>query len=119
MEHKIKDVLRKGSGEITVRFDPNDTITLPSQLNYSNDEMRRPEYTAKLLRKVEVLERGTWKPYPSVSWIDGEGNAELYTVALVRLCDDSVGIMESPGGMPDGKLMLEAEKAGIHTIKIT
>ncbi len=114
-EHRITDILRNREDPVTVRFNAEDTKTLASEWNYSGDDKPRAGYTAELLRKVEVLEYGEWKPYPSVSRIAEDGGDKPYTVALVRLRDGSIGIMESPAGMPDRKLMLEAEKAGILT----
>lgn len=118
VECDITDILRNRDGKVTIRFNPEDIAILPSQLNYSGEGELRPVYSAKLLRRVEALDGDSWKSYPSASWIGDKNTIEAYTVALIKLSDDSVGVMESPIGMPDARLILEAEKAGIPAARI-
>ena len=109
---KVKDFLRHGEDEVTIRYDPKDVVNLKSNCRYYGEG--GPE-GAVLLRKVEVKAGDGWKPYPSVSWIDGEGDLELYTCTIIQDPDGSFSIKASPLGVPDGLLIEEAKRVGIET----
>lgn len=116
---KIPDYLRGGSDEIIIRFDPNDVVKLPCHCKY-DPLLSKPsgENEVMILRKVEIQNKdGSWSLYPSVSWLDGiENEEQLVTRAIVKLSKDGgIYLMESSQGVPDGKLMFSARKAGIYT----
>jgi hypothetical protein len=109
--YKIPDYMRLSGKIITVRFDPNDVVTLSCHCKYDPALDKK----VRLLRKVEVQrEDGTWEPYPSVVWIDA--GEVLITRALVKITgENEISVMSSPNGVPDGELMTAAEEAGIYT----
>lgn len=115
----IEDLLRSSTKEITVRYDSEDIVTLPCHCKYDPALSTDEGNEVMLLRKIEVKnEKGVWVPYPSVTWINGEaGNEELLvTKAIIKMTEDGgICTMMSSQGVPDAKLMLAAEKAGICT----
>jgi hypothetical protein len=114
---KVKDLLRGTGKEITIRFDPEDVVELSCDCEYDPAMVRKKGNKVMVLRKVEVQnEDGSWSPYPSITWLDGvESEEQLVTKALVKKTnEDGIFIMSSPKGVPDGKLMCAAEKAGVY-----
>ena len=72
--------------EVTIRFDPDDTVELPCVCDYDPTRTKK----VMLLREAEVRQKdGTWEKYPTVTWIDGaEDEEQLVSRALVRLSTD-------------------------------
>lgn len=116
-EHTIKDFMRGGMKEITIRFNPDDIVKLECYCDYDPALKREKNNTVMVVRNVEVRdEGGAWVPYPSVTWLDGVENEEqlLTRVFVKRIMEEGVDIMGSSQGIPDGKLMCAAKKTGIH-----
>ncbi len=112
-EFFFKDYRDGSTSEKKFRLDPDDWVELECGCVYPSYSSSTPR-TVRLLRKIEVCEGGEWSPYPSVFWVDAD--EALYTVAILAdSSDGSFHIAQSPNGVPDGALMLAAEKAGIHT----
>lgn len=113
----IEDLLRGSIREITVRYDSEDVVTLPCHCEYDPTLSTKEGNKVMLLRKIEVKdEEGVWGPYPSVTWLDGiENEEQLVTKAIIKMTEDGeIYTMMSSQGVPDGKLMVAAEKAGIY-----
>ncbi|MBU4511676.1 hypothetical protein KKD19_00320 [Patescibacteria group bacterium] len=118
MQAKIRDFLRGGKGEVTIRFDDKDLARLPCDCEYDPALCGKDGNEVLVVRKIEVQsDDGSWEPYPSVTWLDGvESEEQLATKVLVQKTDEEgFNIMASTDGVPDGKLMCEAEGAGIYT----
>jgi len=95
------------SEEYLFRTDPDDYVEVEGRTKYNGSNLH------KLLKKIEYQVDGEWKPYPSAVWVDkGE---ELYVAFFVVDGDGGVGMLSSPNGVPDGKLMSNADAAGILT----
>lgn len=110
---QTKDYLRGTEEPITIRYDINDVVRLPCSSSIGGKDKE-----VNLFRKVEEKKPdGSWAPYPSVTWLDGVSyEDQLVTRALILLPGEkAITVMQSPQGVPDGELMLAAEKAGIHT----
>ena len=84
-----------------------ETMILPCYTNY--DPTRDKEVEVPKSAEIQ-LENGDWKPYPIVRWVDTD--AVLWTEVLV-VREDGIYEMASTNGVPDGKLHLAAEKAGL------
>lgn len=112
------DYLRGSSNEVALRLDPNDVVTLPCHCEYDPALVKPEGNQVMLLRKAEVRNPdGSWSPYPSVTWLDeAEQEEQLVTRALIKKTEDGcICIMSSTDGVPDGKLIVAAEEAGIYT----
>jgi hypothetical protein len=118
-ERKVRDLMRGGKGEVTLRFDGDDLAKLPCHCEYDQQLCGADGNSVMLVRKVEVKNPdGSWSPYPSVSWLDGvDGEEQLQTMALLKITGEEKGfrIMGSTNGVPDGELMCAALDAGIYT----
>jgi len=115
---KIADFLRGTGEDITVRFDHNNVIRLSCHCDYDPALKGDRSNQVDLLRKVELQKPdGSWETYPSATWLDGVGGHEqLVTKALVRISGEkAISVMQSTQGVPDGTLMVAAEKAGVYT----
>ena len=114
----IEDLLRGSIREITVRYDSEDVVTLPCHCKYDPALSTEEGNKVMLLRKIEVKnEEGVWVPYPSATWLNGvQSEEQLVTKAIIKITEDGgICTMMSSQGVPDAKLMLAAEKAGIYT----
>ena len=114
----VRDFLRGGREDITIRFDPEDLVKLPCHCEYDPVLCRGDDNEVMLVRSAEVQDKdGSWSPYPSVTWLDGVGyEDQLVTVALIKKTDEEGhDIMVSTDGVPDGKLMTAAAEADIYT----
>lgn len=114
----VKDFLRGSSREVTLRFDPEDVVTLPCHCEYDPALCAKEGNQVMLLKKVEVQnEDGSWAPCPSVTWLDGiENEEQLMTRAIIRKSGEKgASIMGSFDGVPDGELMVAAKEAGVYT----
>lgn len=110
---EISDFLRGRDEIITIRFNPEDLIELPCDCIYSSDLNALQKVI--ILKRIEVYKGGKCVPYPSVAWLDGvENDTQLVTRAFVKT-EEEFKIMTSPEGVPDGRLMVEAQKAGVFT----
>jgi len=121
IEWTVKDFLRGGDREVTLRFDPNDVITLWCHCEYDSALCAKEGNRVMLLRKVEVKNKdGSWSLYPSVTWLDGVENEEqLMTRAIIKKTGEKgATIMGSTDGVLDGELMVGAKAAGIYTESI-
>jgi len=115
---ETKDYLRGTYKEITLRFDEENLIELSCHCNYDPALPKKDGNRVMLLRKVEIQnEDGSWNLYPSVTWLDGvENEKQLETKALVKRTDEEgIDVMRSRNEVPDGKLMVAAEEAGVYT----
>lgn len=114
----VRDFLRGGREEVTIRFNPEDLVKLPCHCEYDPALCKKDGNEVMLVRKIEVQnEDGSWSPYPSVTWLDGVGYEEqLVTMALIKKTnEEGHDIMGSTDGVPDAKLMIAADEAGIYT----
>lgn len=117
-ERKVRDILRGGSEEITIRFDGDDVVKLPCHCEYDPALCRKDGNEVMLVRKVEIKNPdGSWSPYPSATWLDGvEGEEQLVSKVLIKKTEEEgFDIMSSAQGVPDGKLLLAAKEAGVYT----
>jgi len=117
-ERKVRDILRGGSEEITIRFDDDDVVKLPCHCEYDPALCRKDGNEVMLVRKVEIKNPdGSWSPYPSATWLDGvEGEEQLVSKVLIKKTEEEgFDIMFSAQGVPDGKLLLAAKEAGVYT----
>ncbi len=112
-ERRILDVMRGSMKMITIRFKDDDVIELPCNCNYYHFS---PEMNGRviILRKVEERNPidGTWKPYPSVSWI--KENGKDISKAIVKHPKEGIKLMSSSPGFIDNKLVLYAKRAGVY-----
>ncbi len=117
-ELTVRDFMRGGREEVTIRFDDDDLVTLPCHCEYDPALCGKDGNKVTVVRKIEVKNKdGSWSPYPSVSWLDeAEGEEQLVTRAFVKKTSEKgFDIMSSSDGVPDGELMCAASGAGIHT----
>jgi len=117
-EHTVRDFLRGGREEVTIRFDGEDLVELPCNCEYDPALCSKDSNKVLLVRKVEIKnEDGSWSPYPSATWLDGvENEDQLVSKALIKKTnEEEFSIMVSTDGVPDGKLLLAAEEAGVYT----
>jgi len=107
------DFLRGRSGPIRLRYDPGDKIEVPCLFTYEGVSYKR----ISLPRNIEVLEGEEWKPYPVVTWVDvGDHPEGIYTIAAVFLPgEDSLTIIRSSMGVPDGAIICAAKEKGLLT----
>ena len=90
---------------ITIRTDLK-TILVDSEESYDGKKI------VKLLKKIEISSGDEkWKPYPSVFLVSRDNHPQ--TICFVR--GDEITVLSSPKGIPDEKLMSNAQKAGIYT----
>lgn len=92
-------------------------MEIPCSVTYNPAIKGKKEKKVLLPKKIETLKGNNWEPYPAVTWIDGvEYEDQLVTRVLFVMPETGDLIFaESPEGVPDAKLMMEAEKAGILT----
>jgi len=85
-ERKVRDILRGGSEEITIRFDGDDLVKLPCHCEYDPALCKKDGNEVMLVRKVEIKNPdGSWSPYPSATWLDGvEGEEQLVSKVLIK-----------------------------------
>ena len=116
-ELTVRDLMRGGKTEITVRFDSDDLVSLICDCHYDGHDLREFDGMVNLVKKVEIRNPdGSWSLYPSATWLDGvESEDQLISRALVRRADGEFHIMSSTQGVPDGKLLVAAEEAGVYT----
>lgn len=117
-ERKVRDILRGGSEEITIRFDGDDLVKLPCNCKYDPALCGKNGNEVMLVRKVEIKNPdGSWSPYPSATWLDGvEGEEQLVSKVLIKKTkEEGFDIMSSAQGVPDGELLLAAKEAGVYT----
>ena len=117
-ERKVRDILRGGSEEITIRFDDDDLVKLPCHCEYDPVLCGKDGNEVMLVRKVEIKNPdGSWSPYPSATWLDGvQGEEQLVSLVLIKKTnEEGFDIMSSSQGVPDGKLLVAAEEAGVYT----
>lgn len=117
-ERKVRDILRGGSEEITIRFDGDDLVKLPCHCEYDPALCGKDGNEVMLVRKVEIKNLdGSWGPYPSATWLDGvEGEEQLVSKVLIKKTkEEGFDIMSSTQGVPDGKLLMAAKEAGVYT----
>lgn len=117
-EYRVMDILRGESKEITIRFDGDDLVKLPCHCEYDPALCREDDNEVLLVRKVEIKNPdGSWSLYPSATWLDGvESEEQLVSKALIKKTSkEGFDIMSSSRGVPDGKLLIAAGKAGIYT----
>ncbi|PIP23733.1 MAG: hypothetical protein COX90_02090 [Candidatus Nealsonbacteria bacterium CG_4_10_14_0_2_um_filter_38_17] len=117
-ERKVKDILRGGSEEITIRFDGDDLVKLPCDCEYDPALCRKDGNEVMLVRKVEIKNPdGSWSPYPSATWLDEvECEEQLVSRVLIKKTnEEGFDIMSSSQGVPDGKLLVAAEETGVYT----
>jgi len=117
-ERKVKDLLRGGSEEITIRFDGDDLVKLPCHCQYDPALCGEDGNEVLLVRKVEIKNPdGSWSSYPSATWLDGvEHEEQLMSKVLIKKTnEEGFDIMSSTDGVPDGKLLVAAKEAGIYT----
>lgn len=117
-ERKVKDLLRGGSEEITIRFDGDDLVKLPCHCQYDPALCGEDGNEVLLVRKVEIKNPdGSWSSYPSATWLDGVEYEEqlMSRVIIKKTNEEGFDIMSSTDGVPDGKLLVAAEEAGIYT----
>ena len=118
---KVRDLLRGGREEVTIRFDSDNLVKLPCHCQYDSALAGKDGNEVMVVRKIEVQNKdGSWSLYPSVTWLDGaEYEEQLLTKVLVKKTEEEgFDIMSSSQGVPDGKLMCEAQGAGIYTENI-
>ena len=114
----VRDFIRGGHEEVTIRFYPNDLMKLPCHCEYDPALCKKGGNEVMLVRKVEVQNPdGSWGPYPSATWLDGVENEEqMESRALIKkINEEGFDIMGSSQGVPDGKLLCAAKEAGIYT----
>ncbi len=117
-ERKVRDILRGGSEEITIRFDGDDLVKLPCNCEYDPALCRKDGNEVMLVRKVEIKNPdGSWSLYPSATWLDGvQGEEQLVSKVLIKKTnEEGFDIMSSAQGVPDGKVLLAAKEAGVYT----
>lgn len=117
-ERKIRDILRGGGKEITIRFDGDDLVRLPCHCDYDPALCGKDGNEVILVRKVEIKNPdGSWSPYPSATWLDGvEGEEQLVSRVLIKKTnEEGFDIMSSSQGVPDGELLVAAREAGVYT----
>jgi len=117
-ERKVRDILRGGSEEITIRFDGDDLVKLVCNCKYDPALCRKDGNEVMLVRKVEIKNPdGSWSPYPSATWLDGvQGEEQLVSKVLIKKTkEEGFDIMSSAQGVPVGKLLMAAGEAGIYT----
>jgi len=117
-ERRVRDILRGGGEEITIRFDGDDLVKLPCHCEYDPALCGKDGNEVMLVRRVEIKNPdGSWSPYPSATWLDGVENEEqlVSRVLIKKTKEEGFDIMSSAQGVPDGKLLLAAEEAGIYT----
>ncbi len=117
-ERKVRDILRGGSEEITIRFDGDDLVKLPCNCEYDPALCRKDGNEVMLVRKVEIKNPdGSWSPYPSATWLDGvEDEEQLVSRVLIKKTnEEGFDVMSSAQGVPDGELLVAAEEAGVYT----
>lgn len=116
-EMSIQDYMRGGGGgQVTIRFDPEDVLEVPCHCEYDPAlSNKKHGNRVRVLRKVEVRKPyGSWKPYPSYTWVDADGGP--YTKVMVMLTGEkAVSIMTSTVGVPDGKLGVALREAGVYS----
>jgi hypothetical protein len=114
-EFTLKDVMRgRPDHNVFLRTDLDDLVQVSCYSKYDPQLNKQ----VRILRQVEVQEDEEWKPYPVVSWLDGVTHEDqLQTMVLVVPIGDTLTALGTTDGVPDGELMLEAEKAGIYTAK--
>ena len=117
-ERTVMDVLRGRTEKITIRFDGDDLVKLPCHCNYDPALCGEDGNEVMVLRKIEIKNPdGSWSLYPSATWLDGvEDEEQLVSRVIVkRTNEEGLDVMSSAQGVPDGELLIAAEKAGIHT----
>jgi len=117
-ERKVRDILRGGSEEITIRFDGDDLVKLPCHCEYDPALCGKGGNKVMLVRKVEIKNPdGSWSLYPSATWLDGvQGEEQLVSKVLIKKTnEEGFDIMSSAQGVPDGKLLMAAKEAGVYT----
>ena len=117
-ERKVQDILRGGSKEITIRFDGDDLVKLSCFCEYDPALCKKSGNKVMLVRKIEIKNPdGSWSPYPSATWLDGvQGEEQLVSRGLIKKTnEEGFDIMSSSQGVPDGKLLVAAEEAGVYT----
>jgi len=118
VEVTIDNYLRGASDKVTIRFDRDALVKLVGSCIYYRRSEGEETYDVIIPKAIESMNPdGTWRPYPSVTWLDGvECECQLVTRAIVKLLDgEGYVIATSPEGVPDGTLMLAAKKAGVYT----
>ena len=117
-ERKVRNLLRGGSEEITIRFDGDDLVKLPCYCRYDPALCGQDGNEVMVVRRVEIKNSdGSYSSYPSVVWLDGvEDGEQLESRVLIKKTNEKgFDIMSSAQGIPDGKLLVAAEEAGIYT----
>jgi len=117
-ERKVRDILRGGSEEITIRFDGDDLVKLPCHCEYDPALCGKGGNEVMLVRKIEIKNPdGSWSLYPSATWLDGvQGEEQLVSKVLIKKTnEEEFDIMSSAQGVPDGKLLMAAKEAGVYT----
>lgn len=115
-EIEIEDRMRGSLRKITIRI--HDAVKeLPCDAKYDGALSGLKGNRVRVPEKIEVLENGEWKPYPSASWLDGvESDDQLITRVIAKITgEEGYDIMDSPEGLPDGTLMMNAKKENIFT----
>lgn len=117
-ERIVRDILRGGREEVTIRFDGDDLVKLPCYCKYDPALCGKDGNEVMLVRKVEIKNPdGSWSPYPSATWLDGvEDEEQLVNKVLIKKTNEKgFDIMGSSQGVPDGKLLVAAKEAGVYT----
>jgi len=117
-EREVNDILRGGGKKITIRFDGDDLVKLPCNCKYDPALCEKDGNKVLLVKKIEIKNPdGSWSPYPSATWLDGvEDEEQLVSRVLIKKTnEEGFDVMSSAQGVPDGELLLAAEKAGIYT----
>lgn len=98
--------------ECLFRINPSDYVEVEGHSKYEGSNIH------KILRKIERRIEDKWEPYPSVVWVDN-GNIDseygLYSAWFAVDKEGAVVLVNGPYGIPDGTLMINAEKKGILT----
>ncbi|MBU1045756.1 hypothetical protein KJ616_01380 [Patescibacteria group bacterium] len=116
----MPDEMRGRSDKIiTLRFDRSDTVDLPCACNYPMgvsvvcDNIGR----LRVLRTAEVSvgDGGLWRPYPTITWLDGvEEPGQLVTRVAALNREGGISIVNTPNGVFDERLVKEAERRRIY-----
>jgi len=117
-ERTVRDILRGGREEVTIRFDGDDLVKLSCYCKYDPALCGKDGNEVMMVRKIEIKNQdGSWSPYPSATWLDGvEDEEQLVSKTLIKKTnEDGFDIMSSVQGVPDGKLLMAAKEAGIYT----
>jgi len=112
------DHMRGIKGSITIRFDGDDLVRLSCYCEYDPALCSEKGNEVMLVRKIEIRQPdGSWELYPSATWLNGvQSEDQLQSKAFLKKTDgEGFDVMASTDGVPDGELLVAAEKAGVYT----